>query len=113
MSSMHGHTMARSGPEAGVGAVVSVGVLVVGLAVTAAEVPMAWVVWPLGYGLVLPLAVGYAKRAGEEAPVRERGRADGTPDSLERAKAAYVAGEIDETEFERRVEAALEDDAAA
>ncbi len=108
---MHEHPMHGSG--AGIGAAVSAAVLVVGLAATMADVPMAWLVWPLGYGVVLPLAIGYAKRENGRSPAT-RSAADERPgDQLAQVKEAYVAGKIDETEFERRLEAALEDDAAA
>lgn len=101
------------GRSASIGAAVSGAVLVVGLAVTVAEVPMAWLVWPLGYGVVLPLAVAYAVREDGRG-TGKRSRAEGqSRDRLAQVKEAYVTGEIDEAEFERRLEAALEDDAAA
>ncbi|WP_159904361.1 hypothetical protein [Salinirussus salinus] len=108
---MHGH--ATHGSGAGTGAVVSGAVLVVGLAVTVADVPMAWLVWPLGYGAVLPLAVAYAKRKGERDAAARQDAGEESGDRLTRVKEAYVTGEIGEAEFERRLEAALEDDAAA
>ena len=89
---------------ASVAGIVSLVVLAVGLAVTAADVPMAWLVWPLGYGVALPLAVGYAKRErethGERVPSRERGR-------LARLKDRYVRGEIDDREFEAELDRVL------
>ncbi|MEF8887800.1 MAG: SHOCT domain-containing protein [Haloarculaceae archaeon] len=108
---MHGH--ATPGRGAGTGAVVSGAVLVVGLAVTVADVPMAWLVWPLGYGVVLPLAVAYASREQRDAAGTQPGTGSQSDDRLARVKEAYVTGEIDEAEFERRLEAAMEDDAAA
>jgi hypothetical protein len=70
---MHGH--ATPGRGAGTGAVVSGAVLVVGFAVTVADVPMAWLVWPLGYGVVLPLAVAYATASREMLPARSLAQA--------------------------------------
>ena len=96
--------------EATVAGLVSMVVLAVGLVVTAADVPMAWVVWPLGYGVVLPLAIGYAKRRQREP--REF-RARGEPDRLAEAKRRYVDGDIDEAEFERAVEAAMQREGSA
>jgi hypothetical protein len=91
---------------ASVAGVVSLAVLAVGLALTAADVPMAWVVWPLGYGVALPLAIGYAKRERdpreERAPSRERGR-------LARLQDRYVRGEIDDREFEAELETVLDE----
>jgi len=93
--------------------VVSGAVLVVGLAVTVADVPMAWLVWPLGYGVVLPLAVAYASRGRRDDTVTQPGTGSQSDDRLARVKEAYVTGEIDEAEFERRLEAEMEDDAPA
>ena len=101
------------GRGAGIGMVVSGAVLVVGLAVTMADVPMAWLVWPLGYGVVLPLAVAYAARERSRETGGRSGSKRRSDGRLARVKEAYVTGEIDEAEFERRLEAALEDDAAA
>jgi uncharacterized membrane protein len=80
-------------------------VLAVGLGLTGLGLPGAWLVWPLGYGVALPLALAYERRAGRTG---EPG-AGGEPDGVKRAKEAYVTGEIDEPEFERRLEAALEE----
>ncbi|MEF8785910.1 MAG: hypothetical protein V5A45_08255 [Haloarculaceae archaeon] len=96
---MHSHTHVPA-----VAAPVSMLVLVVGLAVTAADLPMAWLVWPLGYGVVLPLAIGYATRKSEQDD-------EGT-DSLTELQDRYVAGEVGEAEFEAELESVLstEDD---
>lgn len=92
---------------------VSGAVLVVGLAVTVADIPMAWPVWPLGCGVVLPLAVAYAAREGGPGTGGRSGIERRSNGHLTQVKETYVAGEMDEAEFERRVEVALEDDAAA
>jgi uncharacterized membrane protein len=84
------------------------GILAVGLLVTIANVPMAWVVWPVGYGLVLPLAVGYAKHRENRQTASRPARAE--TDDLARAKQRYVDGDIDEREFEARLEAALDEE---
>jgi uncharacterized membrane protein len=87
-------------------------VLAVGLFVTSADAPMAWVVWPVGYGLVLPLAVGYARRRARRPRDTKhrgghpRGDSDGATE-LARAKRRYVEGDIDEAEFETQLEATL------
>lgn len=91
---------------ASVAGVVSLVVLIVGLLLTAADVSMAWVVWPLGYGVALPLAVGYAKR--READSRSASRRDGRqPDRLARLRDRYVRGEIDDREFEAELDRVL------
>lgn len=106
VSHMHTHTHDH-GRGATVAGTVSLAVLAVGLTVTAAGVPMAWVVWPLGYGVVLPLAIGYAAR---REPGVEAEAAPGDPDPLARLRQRYVEGEIDELEFERKLEAVLDDE---
>jgi uncharacterized membrane protein len=79
-------------------------ILAVGLVVTMADVPLAWVVWPLGYGVVLPLAVVYAKRRERTSSTRSETR---RTDPLAESKRRYVEGDIGEAEFEREVEATL------
>ena len=101
---MHTHTHGHN-PGASVAGVVSLVVLAVGLTVTAADLPMAWLVWPLGYGVVLPLAIGYAARreASDEAD-------EPTAAPVERLRQRYVEGEIDELEFERKLDAVIEEE---
>lgn len=85
---------------------VSMVVLAVGLFLTIADVPMAWVVWPLGYGVALPLAVSYAKHRERGLP----GAEDAESDRLAETKRRYVDGDIDEREFEAELEAALDEE---
>ena len=101
----HAH---RQTPNAAVAGVVSLLVLAVGLVVTAADLPMAWVVWPLGYGVVLPLAIGYAARRGERTDEEPKAEA-AERDPAARLRQRYVAGEIDEREFERKLEVVMEE----
>jgi hypothetical protein len=104
---MHSRQHERDGRHSAVAGGVSLAVLAVGLAVTAANVPMAWLVWPLGYGVVLPLAIGYAARR-ERADQRGDDSARDQHDPVSDLHDRYVAGDIDEREFERELEAALE-----
>lgn len=66
-----------------------------------------WVVFVIGFAAVLPLAVTltewYESRSAEE-------EADPDPqqDALDALRREYATGEIDEAEFERRVERLLE-----
>lgn len=96
------HTMMYShtpGDGMSVAGPVSMLVLAVGLVVTAADLPMAWLVWPLGYGVVLPLAIGYAKR--------DTKRETDEPDQLAELQDRYVEGEVSEAEFEAELESVL------
>ncbi len=106
---MHAHTQ-RHTEGASVAGIVSLVVLAVGLTVTAAGVPMAWLVWPLGYGVFLPLAIGYAARRDEDTPDDGGDRA---ADPVARLRQRYVEGEIDEREFERKLELVMDDDGRA
>jgi len=89
---------ARTGAVAGL---VSMGVLAVGLTVTAAGLPMAWLAWPVGYGVVLPLSIGYA--------ANQQSTDDGT-DRLAALQERYVAGEVDQAEFEAELERVLSEE---
>ena len=100
---MHTH---RHGAGASIAGAVSMVVLAVGLVVTAADLPMAWLVWPLGYGVVLPLAVGYAARRQDSSETRETSRSDPVSDLHDR----YVEGELDERGFERELETVLSEE---
>ncbi|QLH81908.1 SHOCT domain-containing protein [Halosimplex pelagicum] len=73
-----------------------------------------WVAFPVGFGGGMPLAAALAKYYGSErADDRERGRgrrdrSDGTDDALAELRDRYARGEIDDAEFETRVERLLE-----
>ncbi|WP_255148643.1 SHOCT domain-containing protein [Halorarius halobius] len=95
----------RVGAVAGV---VSAGVLAVAFGLLALGVPWFWVAFPVGYGGVLPLAVGIAKRRTAE---EHRDPDDGDDDPVTAAKRAYARGDIDEMELERRLDRLLDDDA--
>jgi uncharacterized membrane protein len=101
-----------------VAAGVTVLVLVVAVGLQALGVPWAWVVYPLGFGGLLPLALGVAgryehrERNGRSDARRSRTGADRVETAEERALEAlrrgYARGAIDEAEFERRLERLLE-----
>lgn len=98
---MHRH-VTDTPPNASVAAAVSMGVLALGLTLTAADVPLAWLVWPLGYGAALPLAIGYADRR------RRRETEDADPTEIEAVRRRYVEGDIDERELESELERTLD-----
>lgn len=86
---------------------VSMAVLAVGLGGLALGVEWAWVAFPLGYGGVLPLAVGWAKSRGRSGSVDGRHR-DDADEALATLRERYARGDIDDLEFERRVERLVE-----
>jgi uncharacterized membrane protein len=87
--------------------VVSMAVLAVGLGGLALGVEWAWVAFPVGYGGVLPLAIGWARsRTRSESPDGQHG--DGADDALATLRERYARGDIDDVEFERRVERLVE-----
>ncbi len=69
--------------------------------------PYFWVAFPVGFGGVLPAAVGLAKWYGAEDAPGESAR-DEREDALATLRERYARGDIDEAEFERRVERLLE-----
>ncbi|MFC6975164.1 SHOCT domain-containing protein [Halomicroarcula sp. GCM10025709] len=82
-------------------------ILLVGLGGLALGIPWAWVAFPVGYGGVLPLTIGLLRRRSAAA---DRSSEPSPTDSgpLATLRERYARGEIDEGEFERRVEGLLE-----
>lgn len=93
--------------EVVVGAVVGL-VLLVGFALMFLGYPFFWVVFPVGFAGLLPAAIGLTKLY-ERRRERESGEAEPseTESALETLRQRYATGEIDEAEFERRVDALL------
>ncbi|WP_313692204.1 SHOCT domain-containing protein [Halorarum halobium] len=89
-----------------VAGVVTALTLLVAFGLLALEVPFFWVAFPVGFGGVLPAAVAFARYYE-----RNRGRTeeDTEPesDALETLRRRYARDEIDEAEFERRLDALL------
>jgi hypothetical protein len=86
-----------------VAGVVTLAVLGVAFSLHALDVAWAWVVYPLGFGGLLPLALGVARHRAPDRP-----RPSTRDDALETLRDRYARGEIDEAEFEARVERLLE-----
>jgi hypothetical protein len=109
-----------------VAGVVSVGVLLVAFGALALGVDAWWLAFPFGYGGVLPLAVGVARwrtsggrsHSGEATADGRRattgaGRSADTEEAaLATLRQRYAEGEIDEVEFEHRVETLLREEDA-
>ncbi|WP_324756106.1 SHOCT domain-containing protein [Haloarcula sp. GH36] len=82
-------------------------ILLVGVGGLALGVSWAWIAFPIGYGGVLPLTLGVLRArsaAGDRSA--ETQPTESTPVATLRER--YARGEIDESEFERRVEGLLE-----
>lgn len=66
-----------------------------------------WVAFVVGFGGVLPAAVGVTERRGGEGA-----RHDGPDDALATLRRRYARGDLTDAEFERRVERLLETERA-
>jgi len=96
--------------------VVTMATLGTAFTLLALHVEWFWVVFPVGFGGVLPVAVGAAKRRrardGERGGRRrgaeaEAGASDGTDAALARLRERYASGDLDEAAFEARLERLL------
>lgn len=99
--------------------------LAVAFGLLAAGVESFWIAFPVGFGGGMPLAIGVARRTESRRTDRERdgstvGRRSSereeTDAALANLRRRYARGELDDKEFEARVERLLEtesvDDAA-
>lgn len=92
-------------------------VLSVAFGAMALGVPYFWVVFPVGFGGILPLVVAYSRRTeravggsqaahtGDEPMTLEDSHRD---DALQALRARYARGELTDETFERRLEHLLE-----
>ena len=87
-------------------------VLTVAFGLLALGVPWFWVAFPVGFGGLLPVAMGVAKWYEQRQTAHRMPASESTTTSdqeaLETLRNRYARGEIDEAEFERRLEALLE-----
>lgn len=90
-----------------VATVVSMVTLALGFSLLALNVSSFWVVFPIGFGAVLPIAMNvaedYEERNGEDSKESEE-ESNRKENALEELKRKFVDDEISEEEFERRVE---------
>lgn len=72
--------------------------------------PYFWVAFPVGFGGGIPLAVGLARWYASTTEPREvdRGERSETDAALRDLRNRYARGELDDEEFENRVERLLE-----
>jgi len=89
-------------------------VLTVAFGLLALGVPWFWVVFPVGFGGLLPVALGvtrwYEQRQPDHQTLASKSTTTTTSEeeALETLRNRYARGEIDEAEFEQRLEALLE-----
>ena len=86
-------------------------IFLVAFGLLALDVAWFWVVFPVGFAGVLPAVIGLVRYYEQSASTAES--AADTDDPLETLKRQYARGEIDETEFERRLDGLLDSDSAA
>jgi len=98
--------------ETVVAGVVSALTFAVGFGLLALGVWWFWIVFPVGFAGVLPAALGLTRlyRTGDETV--DQSTAATEQDALETLRERYARGEIDEAEFERRLDALLETESA-
>jgi uncharacterized membrane protein len=73
-----------------------------------------WIFFVIGFAGLLPLAVGLTKLyESRRASASDATPADADEEALAALRRRYAAGEIDEAEFERRVERLLETESVA
>ncbi|QLH80074.1 SHOCT domain-containing protein [Halosimplex rubrum] len=91
-----------------VASVAGVGTLVAGLAALALGVSWFWLVFVVGFLVVAPVAEWLAGRYDSHADDAGDAEPDEAADALAELRDRYARGDIDEAEFERRVERLLE-----
>lgn len=95
--------------------VVSILTLGVAFGLLAAGQSFFWVAFPVGFGGGLPLAIGLARWYGSDTEPNESTRQEHTETdaALADLRDRYARGELDDEEFEARVERLLETESIA
>lgn len=98
--------------------VITTGTLLVAFTLLAAGFEDFWIIFPLGFGGVLPLSIGYSiyrhATSRQTDPIKETNVNSGfdEDDSLDMLKQQYARGKLSEAEFEHRVEQLLSPETA-
>ena len=87
--------------------------LLAGFGLLFAGVPYFWVAFPVGFGGVLPVALGLAKHYQRTQNRGARPPGSETETALEELRQRYARGELTDEEFERQVERLLETESVA
>lgn len=95
--------------ETAVAGVISTLVLLVGFGLLALNVSWFWIAFPIGFGGLLPAAIGLTRLYRDAEPTDHRTSEEA---ALETLRQRYARGEIDEAAFERRLETLLETESA-
>ena len=98
-----GDTDKRPPLEQVVAGVTTTLILLVAFGLLALDVAWFWIVFPVGFGGLLPAAVGIA-RYYRQSEASEAGESAAGDDPVEALKNRYARGEIDEDEFEQRLD---------
>jgi hypothetical protein len=90
----------------------------VGFGLLALGDPYFWVAFPVGFGGLMPMAIGLARWFESREETRSRSEAtprreDDTDAALADLRERYARGELDDEEFEARVERLLETESIA
>lgn len=104
----------RTGAVAGL---TTLSILAVAFGAMALGVPYFWIVFPVGFGGVLPLVLAYTGRRDRETESKSetgtRPSADPRDDALDVLRRQYAEGRLTDAAFERRVERLLETETVA
>ena len=95
--------------ETAVAGMISTLVLLVGFGLLALNVSWFWIAFPIGFGGLLPAAIGLTRLYRDAKPTDHRTSEES---ALETLRQRYARGEIDEAAFERRLETLLETESA-
>ncbi|MFC6954759.1 SHOCT domain-containing protein [Halorubellus litoreus] len=83
--------------------------LTVAFGLLALDVSVFWVAFPIGFGVVLPAAIGIARaRHAEDRRATDARQTSDAHAGLQILRERYATGELSEAEFEQRVERLLE-----
>lgn len=96
-----------------VSGVVTALTLTVAFGLLAAGFEFFWVAFVVGFGGVMPIAVGLAKRAGVQRDRPDAGSDSEQVDALDELRRRYARGDLTDAEFERRLERLLETESVA
>lgn len=117
-----GRLPAADGRTATASGVTTLTILGVAFGALALDIPYFWIVFPVGFGGVLPLVLAYSRRERHSRSDSNAGDRTQTPpttvddtrdDALQTLRARYARGELTDDAFESRLERLLETESIA